>query len=95
MLWAISKGFNCRYLTCWNEEEIHREFPELPRIDYAHWLHYKTDAIDFTRSFYWLEDGVLEEDMIELEEMNRADSYIFIDPSDELALTKLMEEATI
>lgn len=93
--WAVKKGYRCTYLTCWSENEIYKHFPNLPRFKYGEWVDKKTEAIDFSKSFYWLEDGCTTDELLTLKLKHKMDSYIYIKPEEPYALTKLMKEAKV
>lgn len=93
--WAVKSGFRCHYLTCWREKDIHKQFPQLPKFHYCEWKDLKTEAIDFNKPFYWLEDGCTTDEYAVLKLRRKLNSYIYIDPKDEYALTKLMMEAKL
>lgn len=94
--WA-NKNFRCHYLTCWPEDEIRKAFPMLPKFHYSKWIrrlscNNKTTGIDFSNEFIWLEDGATTEELSVLKEKGKIDSYYYIDPEDDYALTKFMEQ---
>lgn len=94
--WAVKK-FRCHYLTCWSEKEIHKKFPMFPKFHYSNWVrkmscNNKTTGIDFNNDFIWLEDGATTEELDILKSKKRLDSYHYIDPADDFALTKFMEK---
>ena len=89
--WVIKTGFKCKYLTCWREQELIKEFPQLPKFEHIKWRNLKTEGINFRESFYWLEDGCISDEYDVLKEKKALDSYIYIDPDDDNFLTKIME----
>jgi hypothetical protein len=91
MEWALNTFDKVRFLTCWSEDAIRKELPDLPKLEVCKWKSEKTEAIDFSRSFYWLEDGITWNERRVLEDKGLEESYVFIDPDDDTALVKFME----
>lgn len=98
--WAI-KNFRCHYLTCWDENEIHKIFPMLPKFDYRNWwikngkygsANKVNGIIDIRKPFIWLEDGITSEERDTLEKIGRLDCYHYINPMDNMALIKWKEK---
>lgn len=90
--WAILSFENVYYLTCWPHQAIKERFPSLPQLQYCEWRNNKTENIDYTRSFYWLEDGITSEERKILESKGGIDNYVFIDPYNREALTGFMQK---
>jgi hypothetical protein len=86
----ITKNFiNCYWLTCWNDgfndvlqqvyaQDIARKFKT------AEWIDNKALAIDYSRSFIWIEDGICPEEMQILKQKNCVNNYIAINPYGEM-----------
>lgn len=53
--------------------------PWLSKITPTKWKQHKTEAIDFTRPFYWIDDDLFKEEKAELENKNAIQSFIYID----------------
>ena len=81
----------------WAIEYINRASEEdltlwLNKIKPTSWEEHKTEAIDFSKPFYWLDDDQYEEEKAELEKHDSMSSFIPIDlqsdPSDLINKTK-------
>ena len=51
----------------------------LDRIKPTEWDEKKTDAIDFSQRFLWLDDDLWPEELVELEKHDATDNFIMID----------------
>jgi len=96
--WAV-KHFKCKWLTCWGEEEIHKQFPQLPKIEYADWSRKlsshgdKVTGIDLSEQWVWLDDDKMSNEQAVLEEKGQQYRFVHIDGQDNEALTKFMKWA--
>lgn len=89
-LYFLTRNFaNCYWLTNWNDE-----FNELLEKMYAgdiarkfktcNWKVNKALAIDYSRKFLWIEDCLYDEEIEILIKHNCLDSYIYVEPKNEL-----------
>ena len=51
----------------------------LGNIKHTAWGEFKTDGIDFTQKFLWLDDDLWDEEQSELKKHNATDNFILID----------------
>lgn len=89
------------WLTSFSPERIanvlEREYKEpllsrlISEIQYASYGYYKSDAIDFSEAFLWLDDNQSEADYYALKDHGVADSFIQIDPSNPEMSKKALE----
>ena len=94
IFWAMLSFDNIYFLTCWTEESIKESLRGLPDFEYCNWKRDKTEAIDYSRSFYWLEDGITSDERKMLGDKGFLSSYVYIDPYDNRALTRFMERCS-
>lgn len=80
--------FNCMWLTAWRHDDLKALLKALyasgiaEKIGYAsNWGSHKIDAVDLTRPFLWIEDGIGERDRQALAAAGRLDCYYEV-PSD-------------
>jgi len=94
--WAI-ESFECRWLTVRPVFEVTALLRRIdaayliPFIEEAIWGHMKIEAIDFTRSFFWIEDGIREIEKAVLRAHGCLDRYIHVDPQGRDELLRVME----
>jgi hypothetical protein len=63
------------------EERLFRHLPEVARsIPPAHWDQFKHEAVDPHTAFVWFEDDLEPEDAAWLEQQNRLDSFVQVEP---------------
>ena len=89
LMWA-AKRFRCQFLTCWGKNSFDEHFPTFPKFPICSWRNNKTEAIDYTRTFYWLDDDSMRGEQDELKKKRALGSFIKIDARDDEALTKFM-----
>lgn len=88
--WAL-KHFDCSFLTAWylKKNIVNKCLTPLGLRDqadefkYPDWQHWKTEGIDFSRPFYWIDDNCMEEEFAVLEAHNVRDSLIDVTPKGE------------
>lgn len=66
----------------------------LKKVKSTEWDEFKTDAIDFSRPFFWFDDDLFPEEKAELEKHNALNSHVLVDlyknPSQLQQLIKLL-----
>jgi hypothetical protein len=88
--------FECYWLTSWPRRRLNKLFSSLSILlsclmasDIAREIHEakrtfgpydKADAIDYTRPFFWIEDGISDDEKQYLAEHGALDRYIEVDP---------------
>lgn len=85
LTWA-TKHFECKWLTCWPEKAL-RElakatygFSGAPFPEYVEWgPGNKTDGIDYTREWFWIDDGPVGREMRDLADRGVRDRLIRVD----------------
>lgn len=104
--WCVHH-FDCYWLTCWDFERLKKLMNILQglrladQIDYCHWPQYEHNkargALAYApwREFYWIEDGLPEDEIKVLESAGKLERYIYVHPEgrDELERIKgILEE---
>lgn len=90
LLWCV-QHFECYWLTAWPKARLDtlfgclmapdlKKIPEAPVLRLARSSFSKIDCIDVSRDFYWIEDGIGEQQQVWLAEHDVADRYIPVDP---------------
>jgi hypothetical protein len=94
--WAL-QHFICVFLTRWHERAVIIAKCLTPlglkdkadQFDYPRWRTLKTDGIDFSQPFYWLDDNPEIEDEDVLRERGASHRLIRVDPYGELELRNI------
>jgi hypothetical protein len=93
-------NFECCWLTCWGRDRLYSLFyriyglPTFNKIRYINWIvndsQLKVVSIDIQSDFYWIEDGILEDEENILKENGKLDRYVFVNENgrDELEHTQ-------
>ncbi|MGB0429563.1 MAG: hypothetical protein ACPGLV_03755 [Bacteroidia bacterium] len=99
-------NFNCYWLTthCRHNENnavkyLLQAYPielksSLELIKPTNWDSLKTEGIDFTKPFYWLDDYPMQSELRELEKHNVMDAMIKVDLSKSLELKRIISILT-
>jgi hypothetical protein len=72
----------------YNEELLERL---INSVKYQPYNYHKTDGIDFTKKFIWLDDNLTEADYYTLKEYGALDNQIHIDPHDSYAISNALK----
>lgn len=94
-----TKYFDCRWLTCWGQDQLESLFNMIygtrveQKIKYHKWFHLdnKAKAIDLDNDFYWIEDGLPEDEIEILDNAHKTDRYIYVNNQGRDELDKIRE----
>jgi hypothetical protein len=82
---------NCYWLTCWNDgfnDVLKKVYAGSisQKFKWADWRKYdnKAMAINYTRDFVWIEDGICDNEMEVLKEKNCVNKYLYVSPEGEM-----------